>query len=103
MMGEDGPAIIDELITVYLEDTPQRLVDIARALGQQDGEQIRRVAHAIKSASAAVGAMHVATAAAELEHHDGDHQTMGPGVAKLKNDFVAASSELTSLRTAIAA
>jgi HPt (histidine-containing phosphotransfer) domain-containing protein len=53
MMGAD---FIGELIDTYLEDSPQLIAALNRALASGDCESFRRAAHSLKSNSASFGA-----------------------------------------------
>jgi CheY-like chemotaxis protein/HPt (histidine-containing phosphotransfer) domain-containing protein len=67
IVGEDGADVIIELIGTFLDDTPNRLVDLRQAVDQGDAELIRRTAHTLKSNSATFGALHLASICKELE------------------------------------
>ncbi|WP_009632310.1 hybrid sensor histidine kinase/response regulator [Synechocystis sp. PCC 7509] len=66
MVGEDE-AILIEIIECYLEDAPQYLETISRAISQQDAAELRLAAHTLKSSSATIGATNLAAMCQELE------------------------------------
>ena len=61
------PDLIVELIELYDEDTPRRLVAIRSALAEIDLAALRRAAHGLKGSSASLGARRVAALCDELE------------------------------------
>ncbi|MTV49198.1 response regulator [Heliobacillus mobilis] len=58
---------IQELYAVYFQDTPSRLAALQDAIESNNAFQVRSVAHGLKSASAAVGAMHLYKLCRDLE------------------------------------
>lgn len=67
--GEDDPELLLELIDLFLEDAQERMDGLHRAMEQGDVEQAGKYAHALKSASANLGAMTFSSACRELEQH----------------------------------
>ena len=65
-VGEDA-GILEELISLYLEDAPPLISAIAKALENGDCEKTRAAAHRLKSNSANLGAIHVSQLCAQLE------------------------------------
>ncbi len=55
--GEEDPHLLEELLELYLVDTLQRIAAVVEADVQGDLEVIRQQAHALKSASANIGAL----------------------------------------------
>lgn len=62
-----GSEIANELITMYLDDAPGRMEEIAQAIEKNDMETLRRQAHQLKSMSATLGGEQVSGLCAELE------------------------------------
>jgi HPt (histidine-containing phosphotransfer) domain-containing protein len=52
----DGGEFLKEIVTIYLEDTPKRIVDLKAFLASGDVQSFTRAAHTIKGSSANVGA-----------------------------------------------
>ncbi|MDJ0796069.1 MAG: response regulator [Calothrix sp. MO_167.B12] len=67
MAGEQAPTIIAELIDSYLADASLRIAAISTAINQGDAALLYQAAHALKSASANVGANNLADLCKELE------------------------------------
>ncbi len=69
-LGDEGDdTFLREIITIYLEDVPQRLTDLKSARQSDDRSFYTRSAHTIKGSSSNVGAVEVRTLAETLEHH----------------------------------
>ncbi len=64
---DGGDALVQKVIKAYLGDTPRHLVTLREAVDGLDAGSVRRVAHSLKSASANVGAVRLATLCKELE------------------------------------
>jgi PAS domain S-box-containing protein len=64
---DDDEEILTELINNYLEDAPQRLLMIHQAIENQDAAEICSFAHALKSLSVTIGAIHLGEICQELE------------------------------------
>jgi PAS domain S-box-containing protein len=65
--GEGGISIIQELIDVYLEDTPSRLHALTQGVASQDPETLKQAAHALKSSSSNLGLQKFANLCKNLE------------------------------------
>ena len=61
-----GPAL-QQAVTPYLEDTPNYLEQLEKAVNQKDAESARAMAHVIKGSSSNLGVADVAKFAAEAE------------------------------------
>jgi PAS domain S-box-containing protein len=82
-LGDDREAFL-EILAAYLEDTPKLLAALREALRQGQAEAFTRAAHTLKSSSATLGAMSLASVAAQLEAagRGGEVSTAAPGVAE---------------------
>jgi HPt (histidine-containing phosphotransfer) domain-containing protein len=65
--GEDDPALITELIGIFLSDAPLRLQEISRGLSRGDLAIVERAAHTLKSSSANIGAIGLSRLCREME------------------------------------
>ena len=67
LADDDDPDLVNEIIELFLEDSATRMSQIE--VGHQDGkaDSIRAAAHALKSASANVGALSFSSICASLE------------------------------------
>lgn len=66
LAGEDT-AFEYELLEIFLQETQQNLKDLEQAIATQSIQAIKDIAHALKGASANVGASALALAASQLE------------------------------------
>ena len=58
---------VAEIVDAFCEDTPRYITELRESLTKQDVDTFRRAAHSIKSSSKIVGALNLASQAAELE------------------------------------
>jgi CheY-like chemotaxis protein/HPt (histidine-containing phosphotransfer) domain-containing protein len=61
----DGP--LREVVATFLDRTPAAIAELRAAASREDGEAIRRAAHAIKGTSATLGAIGLASVCDEIE------------------------------------
>jgi signal transduction histidine kinase/DNA-binding response OmpR family regulator/HPt (histidine-containing phosphotransfer) domain-containing protein len=64
---DDELSMTREVISLFVADVPQRLVDLDGALAAQDAAALARAAHALKGAASNVGALSVSDRCAILE------------------------------------
>ena len=65
--GEGGAEVVARLIETFSADVPVLVAGLGRALVERDGDEVRRVAHTLKSHGATFGAPFMAHLAFELE------------------------------------
>jgi len=65
---ERGDALVQKVIAAYVDDTPRQLRQLHAAIDGFDTDNVRRIAHTLKSASANVGAEGLAALCKQLEH-----------------------------------
>ena len=63
-----GPALVARLVSMFLDDAPDRLAQIDRGITAGDAVMVARAAHRIKGGAATVGALRVSTVARFVEH-----------------------------------
>jgi two-component system sensor histidine kinase/response regulator len=99
---EYGENFLVELVELYLEDTPKRLLELRRALDTGDTPTLTREAHTIKSSSANLGAMKMSGFAKELEiaGRAGEMRQMAEQVARTEAEFELVKIALAALRSA---
>jgi PAS domain S-box-containing protein len=66
-LGEDGPGMVEELVDLYLKDTPDLMAEIKLAITQGELETLQRAAHTLKGNSHTVGAMELSILSSDLE------------------------------------
>ena len=86
----------NEIRDIWLEDADALMEGVTKALDSRLPDALRRAAHALKGASANVGATRVAAAAkrVELESPAADWSSLTVGVATLKAEVEAARRQL---------
>ena len=62
-----GADFVKELVDTFLEDAPNMLDDLRRALAAGDADRFRRAAHSLKSNSNTFGAVSLGAIARDLE------------------------------------
>lgn len=67
LAGDDDPDLIADLVGLYLEDSATRMGEVESGLGSSELERIGSAAHALKSASANIGALAFSRVCASLE------------------------------------
>lgn len=83
-MGVEAEDDVRELVEIFLDDTRSRMAKLQDAIRRQDAERVQRVAHALKSSSAYLGADELCQVCSELE-------TMGrSGQLELADDLLSA-------------
>jgi HPt (histidine-containing phosphotransfer) domain-containing protein len=95
----DNDEFLREILGIYLEDTPNRIVELEQSLAAGDTPKFTRAAHSVKGSSANVGAMVVRAVAEKLEHqsHQQGLGQVAPLIGELKAEFKRAEAELRRL------
>jgi signal transduction histidine kinase/DNA-binding response OmpR family regulator/HPt (histidine-containing phosphotransfer) domain-containing protein len=96
---ERGDALVQKVINAYVDDTPQQLSTLRRAIDGMDTGDVRRIAHTLKSASANVGAEALAALCKEMEHLGRADTTEGADslLTNMEREFAAVRDSLTAL------
>ena len=99
-VDEYGEEFLEELIDVYLEDTPNRLVQLRQALDGGDTETLIREAHTLKSSSANLGAMALSALAKTMEFagRNGKLADMETEVRQFEQQFAQVKTTLETIR-----
>lgn len=94
----EDDAFLQEVIDIYVEDTPKRLIEIHESLAAGEATRLTRAAHSIKGASANLGAIKVIAAAKALEEKSGTTlEGLESLITELETSFEEAKAELTNL------
>jgi HPt (histidine-containing phosphotransfer) domain-containing protein len=83
-----GHSLFDEMVELFLTETPRRLKELRAAIAAGELETIHRAAHAQKGASANLGAEGMADLCRELEKTTGDKVEALRLFALLEQEFV---------------
>jgi signal transduction histidine kinase/DNA-binding response OmpR family regulator/HPt (histidine-containing phosphotransfer) domain-containing protein len=96
---ERGDALVQKVIAAYVDDTPQQLSTLRRAIDGMDTGNVRRIAHTLKSASANVGADALAALCKAMEHLGRADTTEGADslLTNMEQEFQAVRDSLTAL------
>jgi len=102
MQVENERDIVNELVNLFLRDTPHRLATIRLALSATDFPTAQREAHEIKGSCAELGAHMMSSLSAELEQIE--HPAQAPQceelLTKLETEFVRVKQVLNSVLVA---
>ncbi len=96
MMGDQH--MVNELITLYLQDVPRQLDIMNEALEQHNTEELIRTAHSLKSSSAQLGARHLSRLCKDIEIKGRENNL--EGIPAL---FNLVRAEFAHVQTALAA
>jgi HPt (histidine-containing phosphotransfer) domain-containing protein len=98
-LGGD-PGLFVEIVTLFLEDSPELLEQARRALNARDLEVLGRSAHSLKNLSANFDADGLTAAAAALEQHadDGEWARLAVCFAEMERELGRLQAALVSCR-----
>ncbi len=97
---DDGGEFLREILSIYLQDTPQRIAELHAAITSGDVPVFSRAAHTIKGSSSNVGAEQVRAVAEQLEHDSkagAALPSLAPHVGELEAAFNRATAEINKL------
>ncbi len=96
---DDDDAFLKDIIGIFLEDTPERLVELKESLAAYDQPKFTRAAHSIKGSASNLGALKVRSTAEQLEHQSRKSglNEIEPLIAQLETEFANAKNELNKL------
>jgi HPt (histidine-containing phosphotransfer) domain-containing protein len=60
------PDLVEQVLTMFLEDSPARIEAMSTAIGARDAVQLQRAAHNLKGSAANVGATELQRLSADL-------------------------------------
>jgi HPt (histidine-containing phosphotransfer) domain-containing protein len=92
-------SFLRDLIQIFLEDCPHRLVEIEQALAAGDSRKLTIAAHSLKGSSANFGAHHLRALCERIEHC-GQQGTLGEvpvQLPALREEFGRVTAELELL------
>jgi HPt (histidine-containing phosphotransfer) domain-containing protein len=101
LLGDDAELVAD-VIQLYLDDYPQRLDAMVRAIQARDFARLRAEAHALKGSASTLAGGRVADAAHELEAvaETGDIARAGRSLASLASAAAQLAAALRELQAA---
>jgi len=98
-LSPEDDSFVREIIGVFLEDTPARILELKRSHADGDVATFSRAAHSIKGSSSNLGAARLRSAAERLEHDSKSHDLAGLGahIPTIEAEFSAAKESLERL------
>jgi len=95
-MGGTTSDALRKIITFFLRDTTERLNTLKQALARQDAPLLFQIAHAMKSSSAMMGALHFSALCKQMEAHGKAGNTSGlePLLTELTAEFARVQDAL---------
>ena len=67
-LQEEGKEdLLNKIITIFLNDSPERLKELRKTVNSSDAPSINRIAHTLKSSCANLGAMKISSLFREME------------------------------------
>ena len=99
---EGDEALLQEIVQLFLEQTPGLVERIERAIALQDGQTLERTAHALKGSASNLGAKAMAAAAARLESigRNGDFAAAETAYSELVEESIRLETILVPFRDA---
>ena len=78
LAGEDDPALVNDLVELFLDDADKRMGQVEKGLAEGDFGAIAGASHALKSSSANVGALPFSAACAAVERMSREPESVDP-------------------------
>lgn len=95
---DGGDTFLREIVTIFLEDTPQRIAELKAARASGDLARLGRAAHSIKGSASNLGAEPLRALAERLELANKLGNPIGDeDLARLDDHFAAAAEALRRL------
>lgn len=92
------PSVVERMAELFLAECPRLLERITRGCEARDTEEIRRVAHSLKSSAASLGAQRLSAVARDMEQAARDGRDPTPLRAALLEAFEATRPLLVALQ-----
>lgn len=94
--GEDAPAVIQEIVPMFFQETPPAIQAIEEAYERGDWDAVRQTAHRLKSSCATVGAAALASLCREIEAaaEAGDTSRLATLVPRLRELYTQSTQAL---------
>lgn len=89
-LGEDNVDTLNELLTIFLDNTPVLVMELHQALASHSFEAMQRAAHTLKSSSAQIGATTLSTLCQSLEYQvqAGNDEHVEQHIQDIENEFM---------------
>lgn len=99
-LNQDGePDLLREVLTVFLDDAPQRVRAMAEAVASGDARALERSAHALKGAAGSIGAHALQHLCRDLEQmgRKGDTSTAAAHFEAFRAEFARVRQAIEQL------
>jgi two-component system, sensor histidine kinase and response regulator len=93
---DNGVEFLQNIITIYVQDTQLTLEQMQRAVNRLDFESLKKLAHKVKSSSANIGAINLSQQAYSIEVNPASSD-IDLRLTNLQQEYQAVQEELTSL------
>jgi CheY-like chemotaxis protein/HPt (histidine-containing phosphotransfer) domain-containing protein len=102
LQGNDE--LLSELILLFVDDAPNQIAAISRALAEQSALQLENAAHSLRGSAASLGADALAAIARKLEVRGHDQNLTGAEIdfGELNSEWAALKTELLAACAAVA-
>ena len=89
MAGDDGEAVVNSIIDLYIQHSPELVQQINRAVAANDNDSLFKSAHSLKSSSGNIGALRLEALAKEMEKNgrSGDIEQAKAHVGELQTVY----------------
>ena len=99
LQKEGAPDLVEKVVSLYLADAPETIAALGDALERRDAGEISRKAHKLKSSSANIGALQLASllAQAELLGREGRLEDMEGIAGRIREEYAAVNNALEAI------
>ena len=99
LSSDRGGALVQKVVEAFVDDTPQQLQALRRAIAAFDASNLRKTAHSLKSSSANVGAETLAQLCKEMETLGRTETTEGASsiLTDMEHEFQAVRNSLSAI------
>ena len=100
LQKEGAPDLVEKVVSIYLADAPETIAALSNAVERRDAREISQKAHKLKSSSASIGALHLASllAQAELLGREGRLEDIAGIAVQIREEYAAVSNTLEAIR-----
>ena len=99
LQKEGAPDLVEEVVSIYLADAPEIIAALGNAVERRDAREVSRQAHKLKSSSASIGALHLASllARAELLGREGRLENIAGITVQIREEYTAVNNALEAI------
>jgi HPt (histidine-containing phosphotransfer) domain-containing protein len=97
--SDDEQDLVQELVTLFLRETPMQLLALQQALNEANSEEVQRRSHRLKGSAGAIGASRLREMCEQIELYARNGTLPGPDetLASMNRELDAVSDELKHL------